>query len=75
MVVDPSHGIGMREHVEAVALAGVMSGADGLLVEIHENPEKAFSDGQQTLDFSEAASLFTKARKAYGLCKEFEVGV
>ena len=63
----------MREHVEAVALAGVMAGADGLIVEIHQEPEKAFSDGQQTLDFNEAASLFIKARKAYELCQSFEV--
>jgi 3-deoxy-7-phosphoheptulonate synthase len=71
VVVDPSHGIGMREHVETMALAAVMSGADGILVEIHETPEKAFSDAQQTLDFAEAASLFDKCRKAYSLFKSF----
>lgn len=75
VVVDPSHGIGMREHVEAVSLAGVMAGADGLIVEVHEQPERAFSDGQQTLDFNEAAELFTKARKTYELYRSFEVGV
>jgi len=75
VVVDPSHGIGMREHVEAVALAAVMSGADGLLVEIHDTPEKAFSDGQQTLDFIEAASLFSKARKTYKLHQSFEIEI
>ena len=72
VVVDPSHGIGMREHVEVMALAGIMSGADGLLIEIHETPEKAFSDAQQTLDFSEATTLFAKARKTYDLFKSFE---
>lgn len=71
VVVDPSHGIGMREHVDAVSLAGVMAGADGLIVEIHECPELAFSDGQQTLDFKEAADLFMKARKTYELYQSF----
>lgn len=71
VVVDPSHGIGMREHVESMSLAGIMAGADGMLVEIHEQPEKAFSDGQQTLNFSEAASLFSKARAAYELHQSF----
>ncbi|MBL0309813.1 MAG: 3-deoxy-7-phosphoheptulonate synthase [Bacteroidetes bacterium] len=75
VMVDPSHGIGMREHVEAVSLAGVMAGADGLIVEIHECPEKAFSDGQQTLDFNEAAALFDKARKVYELHHSFEMGI
>jgi 3-deoxy-7-phosphoheptulonate synthase len=75
VVVDPSHGIGMREYVEAMSLAGVMAGADGLLVEIHDTPEKAFSDGAQTLDFTQAASLFDKARKVYELHHSFEMGV
>jgi 3-deoxy-7-phosphoheptulonate synthase len=73
VVVDPSHGIGMREYVETMSLAGVMAGADGLLIEIHETPEKAYSDGQQTLDFNEAAALFAKAKKAYSLMKAMEM--
>jgi 3-deoxy-7-phosphoheptulonate synthase len=60
VVVDPSHGIGLRAHVPQLALAAVMAGADGLLLEIHEQPEKALSDGQQTLSFAEAATLFSK---------------
>lgn len=75
VVVDPSHGVGMREYVEPVGLAAVMAGADGLITEIHQEPEKAFSDGQQTLNFNEAESLFSKARKAYGLYQSFETGV
>lgn len=60
VIVDPSHGIGLRTHVPALALAAVMAGADGLLLEIHRQPEKALSDGQQTLSFAEAAALFSK---------------
>ena len=64
VVVDPSHGIGLRKYVETMALAGVMAGADGLLVEAHHEPEKAASDGQQTLNFSEAEKLYEKVEKA-----------
>jgi len=67
VVVDPSHGIGVRRFVEPMALAAVMAGADGLLIEIHECPEEAASDGQQTLDFSESTRLITKCRKAFNV--------
>ncbi|HYX91635.1 MAG TPA: 3-deoxy-7-phosphoheptulonate synthase [Myxococcaceae bacterium] len=49
VVVDPSHGIGIRQHVPAVARAGVAAGADGLIIEVHPHPEKALSDGHQSL--------------------------
>ncbi|MTI33332.1 3-deoxy-7-phosphoheptulonate synthase [Xanthovirga aplysinae] len=62
VIVDPSHGIGIRKHVERMALAGVMAGADGLIVEVHENPEKALSDGQQSLNFDEAERLYQNLR-------------
>lgn len=71
VIVDPSHGIGIREHVEDMALAGVMTGADGIIAEIHEQPEKAFSDGQQTLNFGEAEQLFTNLRLTYQLRQSF----
>ncbi|HEU4719297.1 MAG TPA: bifunctional 3-deoxy-7-phosphoheptulonate synthase/chorismate mutase [Bacteroidia bacterium] len=71
VIVDPSHGIGIRSHVEPVALAAVMAGADGIIAEIHETPEKALSDGQQTLNFEEAAALTARLRKTYGLRKSF----
>lgn len=62
VIVDPSHGVGRRDAVEPMALAAVMAGADGLLLEIHESPETAVSDGQQTLDFCESARCFEKVR-------------
>ena len=65
VIVDPSHGIGVRKHVAPVALAGIMAGADGIIMEAHETPEKAFSDGQQTLSFDEANSLFKKMRATF----------
>lgn len=67
VIVDPSHGIGIREFVEPMALAAVMAGADGVIVEIHEKPEEALSDGQQTLNFRESKELFQKIDQAFKL--------
>ncbi|MCC5920929.1 MAG: 3-deoxy-7-phosphoheptulonate synthase [Cyclobacteriaceae bacterium] len=67
IVVDPSHGIGIRNHVAPMALAGIMAGADGIIYETHEKPEEAYSDGQQTLDFKESAALNKKMKEAYQL--------
>jgi len=49
VIADPSHGIGVRRHVKAVALASVAAGADGLIIEAHPNPDEAVSDGPQSL--------------------------
>jgi 3-deoxy-7-phosphoheptulonate synthase len=49
IVVDPSHGTGRREKVIPMARAAVAAGADGLLIEVHNDPEKALSDGPQSL--------------------------
>ncbi|GHN02967.1 3-deoxy-7-phosphoheptulonate synthase [Cytophagales bacterium WSM2-2] len=63
VIADPSHGIGIREFVEPVALAAAIAGADGVIYETHQKPEEAFSDGQQTLDFTESAKLIHKLRR------------
>jgi 3-deoxy-7-phosphoheptulonate synthase len=65
VIADPSHGIGIREFVEPIALAAVMAGADGIIYETHQRPEEAASDGQQTLDFEESSRLIKKMRKAF----------
>jgi 3-deoxy-7-phosphoheptulonate synthase len=62
VIVDPSHGIGLRAHVPAMARAGVAAGADGLVVEVHPAPERALSDGQQSLTPSEFAGLMAQVR-------------
>jgi len=49
VVVDPSHGTGHRDMVPAMARAAVAAGADGLLIEVHPNPERALSDGAQSM--------------------------
>ena len=53
VIVDPSHGIGIRRHVPRMALAAVAAGADGLLIEMHQTPEKALTDGYQTVSYRE----------------------
>ena len=52
IIADPSHAAGHRDLVPALARIAVAAGADGLLVEVHPNPEKAWSDGEQSLDFA-----------------------
>jgi 3-deoxy-7-phosphoheptulonate synthase len=49
IIVDPSHGTGVRSLVTPMAKAAVASGADGLIIEVHPKPEEAFSDGAQSL--------------------------
>ncbi|MEQ9209683.1 MAG: hypothetical protein RLN96_07565, partial [Pseudomonadales bacterium] len=71
VVADPSHGIGLRQYVEPIALASIMAGADGIIYETHQQPEKAYSDAQQTLDFSESQRLVERARKVFELREKF----
>src|SRR5512134_3566896 len=62
VIVDPSHGIGLRLHVPAIARAGVAAGADGIIVEVHPCPEKALSDGHQSLTPAEFEELMKQVR-------------
>lgn len=71
VIADPSHGIGIREFIEPVALAAVMAGADGIIYETHEKPEEAFSDGAQTLNFAESERLISRMRKSFDLKQNF----
>lgn len=57
VIADPSHGIGIREFIPKLALSALAAGADGLIYEVHEKPEEALSDGQQTLNFKESEAL------------------
>jgi 3-deoxy-7-phosphoheptulonate synthase len=63
VIADPSHGIGVRRFVDKIALAGAIAGADGVIMEVHHQPEKAFSDGQQTLSYREAGRVYERLRK------------
>jgi 3-deoxy-7-phosphoheptulonate synthase len=63
VVVDPSHGTGHASLVTRMAAAAVAVGADGLIVEVHPDPESALSDGYQSLDIAEFTELMTICRR------------
>jgi 3-deoxy-7-phosphoheptulonate synthase len=63
VVIDPSHGTGVRSLVAPMALAGVAAGADGVMVEVHPRPEEALSDGAQSLRPPELTDLMSQIRK------------
>jgi 3-deoxy-7-phosphoheptulonate synthase len=62
IIVDPSHGVGIREYIPALAKAAVACGADGLIIEVHPNPEEALSDGPQSLIPDQFAKLMTELK-------------
>ncbi|HXT20832.1 MAG TPA: 3-deoxy-7-phosphoheptulonate synthase, partial [Thermoanaerobaculia bacterium] len=62
VIADPSHGIGIRDKVAAMARAAVAAGADGLLVEVHHDPDKALSDGAQSLFPEQFQALMDQLR-------------
>lgn len=68
VIVDPSHATGVREYVEPLAKAAVAVGADGLMIEVHPNPQKALSDGPQSLTFGEFDRLMQDIRPYADLC-------
>lgn len=63
IIIDPSHATGKWDLVESVSLAAIAAGADGLLIEVHHDPENAMSDGAQSLKPEKFASLIEKGRK------------
>lgn len=62
VVVDPSHGTGIRKMVAPMALAAVAAGADGLMIEVHPHPDQALSDVQQTIDAAEFNHIMDSLR-------------
>ncbi len=64
VIVDPSHASGVRAYVAPLAKCAVAAGADGLMIEVHNNPACALSDGPQSLTFAQFDEL-AKELKAY----------
>ena len=62
IIVDPSHATGVRAYVEPLAKAAVACGADGLMIEVHNDPEHALSDGPQSLTFSQFEEVMAHLR-------------
>lgn len=63
VIIDPSHGTGHTYMVPDMAVAAVAAGADGLMIEVHPNPETAMSDGYQSLDFPGFDALMQRCQK------------
>jgi 3-deoxy-7-phosphoheptulonate synthase len=63
IVIDPSHGTGHTPLVAAMARAAIAAGADGIIVEVHPNPEKAMSDGYQSMTFKQFEDMMAGCRK------------
>jgi 3-deoxy-7-phosphoheptulonate synthase len=59
VIVDPSHATGKRSLILPVSLAAVAAGADGLIIEVHPNPDQAVSDAVQTVDFAQFSTIAT----------------
>ncbi|HEX8926443.1 MAG TPA: 3-deoxy-7-phosphoheptulonate synthase, partial [Terriglobales bacterium] len=60
VVADPSHGTGRRDIIPVMSRAAVAAGADGLIIEVHPHPERALSDGPQSLDFAMFEKLMAR---------------
>lgn len=69
IIIDPSHGTGKTAFVRAMTLAGVAAGANGLMIEIHPDPENALSDGPQSLKFDQFDVLMKEINQVYAVTK------
>ena len=67
IVADPSHATGKRQYVESVSLGAIAAGADGLIIEVDTDPEKAKSDGAQTINVEDFRKLVKKSRQVFAL--------
>lgn len=67
VLADPSHAAGVSDHVTPIGLAAVAAGAQGLMIEIHDQPAKAWVDGKQALTPDQMMTLFTKAKAIHEL--------
>lgn len=71
VIVDPSHGTGVRSLITPMAKAAVAAGADGIMIEIHPKPEEAYSDGNQSLRFEEFSHLMDEIKRYLPLENRF----
>ncbi len=74
VLVDPSHGTGKNYMVTPLARAGVATGADGLIIEVHDQPEKALSDGAQSLNLEQYDHLVAEVRAIHEVIAPAPVG-
>jgi len=62
IIADPSHGVGIRRYVAPMTRAAIAAGADGVIIEVHPNPDKALSDGYQSLTFDDFSLLMNRCK-------------
>jgi 3-deoxy-7-phosphoheptulonate synthase len=74
VIVDPSHATGKRWLVRPMAVAGVAAGADGIMVEVHPNPDDALSDGEQSLTFEQFSEMAPVLRQVHGEVASLDTG-
>jgi 3-deoxy-7-phosphoheptulonate synthase len=70
VIIDPSHSTFKRSYVASMARAAIAAGADGLLIEVHPDPENAWIDPLQALGFSEFKRLMKKIEAIYAIVRE-----
>ncbi len=75
IIVDPSHGTGQRYLIEPMAKAGLVAGANGIMIEVHNDPENALSDGKQSLPIPMFKDVMKRINKFMDLIKEEEVAI
>lgn len=68
IIVDPSHGTGIRSLIAPMTKAALATGADGVMIEVHGNPEKAISDGKQCITTDDFQLLMDELKEKYNLC-------
>ena len=66
IIADPSHGTGRRYLIEPMAKASLIAGADGLMIEVHHDPDNASSDGAQSLNIEQFKETAKKINKLIG---------
>lgn len=69
VIVDPSHAVGISKYVMPMALAAVAAGADGIMLEVHDNPETALCDGQQSITSDKFREILEKTSKIFEAIK------
>ena len=73
IIIDPSHAIGVSRYVKSMALAAVASGADGLIIEVHNDPPNAICDGAQSLTLQQFADLAQGIRRIREVVTEMQI--
>jgi 3-deoxy-7-phosphoheptulonate synthase len=67
VIIDPSHGTGRRDLIFSMSCAAVAAGADGLMIEVHYNPQEAIVDGRQTITPAELQDIIKACREIHGM--------